>query len=90
MWNPGWWPDKNTQFGKLKTWSIREDGCYLDGERVSDTCLRDFRIGEGHYLSVRIGVSKDAINKGGMNLFGEGFGDHAQGIRMAIYKKQNS
>ncbi len=88
MWNPGWWPDKNTQYGILKTWSIREDGCYLDGEKVSDLTLRDFKITEENFLSVKIGVAENAVHKGGMNLFGEGFGDYAQGIRMAIYKKQ--
>ncbi len=89
MWNPGWWPDKNTQYGKLKTWSIREDGCYLDGEKISGTTLGEFDIMKENFLSVKIGVSENALHKGGMNLFGEGFGDHAQGIRMAIYKKQN-
>ncbi len=88
MWNPGWWPDKNTQYGKLKTWSIREEGCFLDGERVSDLTLKDFGITEESFVSVKIGVAEDAKNSGGMNLFGEGFGDYAQGIRMAIYNKQ--
>ncbi|MBQ7636456.1 MAG: helix-turn-helix domain-containing protein [Lachnospiraceae bacterium] len=88
MWNPGWWPDKNTQYGDLKTWSIREDGCYIDGEKVSDLKLNEFGITDENYVSVKIGVSEDAVNRGGMNLFGEGFGDYAQGIRMAIYKKQ--
>ncbi len=88
MWNPGWWPDKNTQYGKLKTWSVREDGSYLDGEKVSTVKLEDLGITEENFLSVRIGVAPNAVHKGGMNLFGEGFGDYAQGIRMAIYKKQ--
>ena len=89
MWNPGWWPDKNTQFGILKTWSLREDGCFLDGVKVSDLTLKDFNIYDEDFISVKIGVADDAKHRGGMNLFGEGFGDYAQGIRMAIYKKHD-
>jgi predicted transcriptional regulator len=89
MWNPGWWPDKNSQYGVLKTWSVREDGCFLDGEKVSDLKLGDLNIYKENFVSVKIGVSEGAKHKGGLNLFGEGFGDYAQGIRMAIYKKHD-
>jgi predicted transcriptional regulator len=89
MWNPGWWPDKNSQYGVLKTWSVREDGCFLDGEKVSDLKLGDLNIYKENFVSVKIGVSESAKHKGGLNLFGEGFGDYAQGIRMAIYKKHD-
>ncbi|MCR5584162.1 MAG: helix-turn-helix domain-containing protein [Lachnospiraceae bacterium] len=89
MWNPGWWPDKNTQYGVLKTWSLREDGCFIDGEKVSDLTLADVDLYKENFISVKIGVSENAKHKGGLNLFGEGFGDYAQGIRMAIYKKHD-
>ena len=85
VWNPAWWPDKNTQYGMLKTWSVRPDGSFLDNEKVSGITLKDLGIGRENYVSVKIGVSKDSKNAGGMNLFGDGFGDFAQGIRMAVY-----
>lgn len=82
--NPDWWPDKNTQYGMLKTWTITEQGCYLDGEKVCDSILKDFDIRQKDYISVRIGIKDDAVHKGGLNLFGEGFGDYAQNIVMKI------
>lgn len=87
-WNPEWWPDKNTQYGMLKTWSLKEDGTYIDGERVSQTPLSAYRLNEKEYISVRIGIKENAEHIGGINLFGEGFGDYAQGIRMAIYYEE--
>lgn len=87
-WNPEWWPDKNTQYGLLKTWSLKEDGTYIDGEKVSQTPLSAYRLNEKEYISVRIGIKENAEHIGGVNLFGEGFGDYAQGIRMAIYYEE--
>ncbi|MDF2941354.1 MAG: transcriptional regulator [Herbinix sp.] len=82
--NPDWWPDKNTQYGMLKTWRITEQGCYLDEEKSSARCLKEFSLSKQDYISVRIGIKEDANNKGGMNLFGEGFGDFEQNIVMKI------
>lgn len=85
--NPSWWPDKNTQFGILKTWMITEQGCYLDDEKTCDRKLKDFRLGQQDYISVRVGIREDAEHQGGLNLFGEGFGDYAQNIVMKIVFK---
>lgn len=86
--NPSWWNDASSQYGQLKTWRVDANGSYLDGERLSDTSLADLHLEEGDYVSLRIGVHADAEHVGGMNLFGERFGDHAQGIVMrAGYSK---
>lgn len=85
IWNPEWWPDKNTQFGLLKTWKISGDGTYLDDEKLSEVTLQEYHLNESDYISVRIGIKENAVHKGGINLFGDGFGDYAQGIRMAIF-----
>ncbi len=87
-WNPDWWPDKNTQYGLLKTWKLAEDGTYIDEQKISETPLHQYSLNESDYISVRIGVKEDAVHKGGINLFGEGFGDYAQGIRMALYYEE--
>lgn len=85
--NPAWWPDKNTQFGKLKTWKITESGTYLDKKKISDTKLSDFALVDGDYISVRIGNDENAVYQGGMNLFGDCFGDYPQDILMKIIYK---
>lgn len=80
--NPEWWPDKNTQYGELKTWILTEQGTYLDNNRISSLSIGDYRLSENAYISVRIGMKEDAKHIGGVNLFGDCFGDYAQNIRM--------
>lgn len=87
-WNPEWWPDKNTQYGLLKTWILAENGTFLEEEKLSAASIKDYRLNESDFISVRIGIKEDAVHKGGINLFGDGFGDYAQGIRMAIYYEE--
>lgn len=82
--NPEWWPDKNTQFGILKTWSLTDQGSYIDDIKVNQRSIHDYRLSEKEYISVRIGIKEDAKHKGGINLFGDCFGDYAQDIRMKI------
>lgn len=83
--NPDWWPDKNTQYGVLKTWSLREEGTFIDKELVKSTPITNYHLGDTEYISVRIGIKEDAMNIGGINLFGDCFGDYAQHIKMVIY-----
>ena len=47
--------------------------------------LAEFKLEEQEYISVRIGVKEDAVHKGGMNLFGNGFGDYPQDIVMKMW-----
>lgn len=82
--NPDWWPDKNTQYGMLRTWRITQQGCYLEEEKTCDRALPAFHLGQKDYISVRIGIKDEAVNKGGFNLFGEAFGDYEQNIVMRI------
>ena len=80
--NPEWWPDKNTQYGILKTWKLTADGTYIDEEKVSAACLSDYDLTENPYISVRIGIKEDADHAGGLNLFGKQFGDYGQDLVM--------
>lgn len=82
--NPAWWSDTSSQFGLLKTWRVDGKGSFLDGEPLSDITLGDLCLGRGDYVSLRLGVRPDAEHVGGLNLFGERFGDHAQGIVMRV------
>lgn len=83
--NPEWWPDKNTQYGELKTWTFTERGTYLDGHKVSEVRLSEYGLSEKEYISVRIGIKEDAEHPGGLNLFGNCFGDHPQDIKLILF-----
>jgi len=82
--NPSWWSDTSSQFGLLKTWRVDASGASLDGEPLSGVTLADLDLANREYISLRIGVRADAEHTGGINLFGEKFGDHAQGIVMRV------
>ena len=83
--NPAWWTDTRTQYGFLKTWSVDHCGTYLDGAILSPVTLDDLKIEQFGRVSVRIGVESDARNKGGINLFGEAFGDYPQSLKLRVY-----
>lgn len=82
--NPEWWPDKNTQYGVLKRWRIEKDGTYLDEKKVSDKGICDYDLNEKEYIAVRLGISEDAVHQGGVNLFGEEFGDYGQNLVLTL------
>ena len=81
---PQWWDNNMTQFGVLKSLSITEEGTFLDGEFFSPLTLSDFSLRDNPYISFKLGVKEDAHYVGGLNLFGEKFGDYAQNILMKI------
>ena len=82
--NPPWWSDTASQFGLLKTWRVDASGSRLDGEIVSGVCLADLALNGREYIALSIGVREDATHVGGLNLFGEKFGDYPQGIVMRV------
>ena len=80
--NPSWWSDTSSQFGLLKTWKVSREGTTLDGDPLSCVTLADLNLTRGDYIALRLGVSPDAEHVGGLNLFGDKFGDFPQGIVM--------
>ena len=82
--NPSWWSDTSSQFGLLKTWRVDAAGSKLDGEPLSGVTLADLKLNAQDYISLRVGVSADSEHVGGLNLFGDKFGDFAQGVVMRV------
>ena len=87
IYTPEWWSLASTQFGEYKRWLINSKGSYLEGTRISGICLKDLKIEESECITFRIGIKNDAKNVGGINLFGEKFGDYPRNITMAIQYK---
>lgn len=81
---PAWWSDTSTQFGFLKTWRVDHTGSYLDNQQVGDVNIADLALDPYRYISVRIGVPADAENVGGLNLFGDKFGDYPQALQLRV------
>lgn len=81
---PEWWSETSTQFGFLKIWRVDTTGTYLDNQHIGDLTLKDLNLGSSEFISVRIGVPEDAEYIGGLNLFGEAFGDYPQNLVLRV------
>ena len=82
--NPEWWSDFSTQYGVIKTLLITQDCVFLDETPVSTQNLTKLGVQKGDYITFRIGIKPDAKHQGGLNLFGEQFGDFAQGLIYSV------
>ena len=82
---PQCWGLSNTQFGLLKNLTISKTGVYLDDVEVrSDITIDSLKLEERSFIALKFEVKESAEHKGGMNIFGKGFGDFPQGIKLSL------
>jgi len=84
---PPWWDVRDTQFGLLKRWRITAEGAFLDEAHLSTITIDDLALSgsEGEKeITLRIGIKSNAVHVGGLNLFGVGWGDHAQNLALIL------
>ena len=80
---PSWWTDGNTQYGLLKTISFNHSGSYLDSVACEPgVTLEQLALAAQPFISFRIEIKPTARYIGGVNLFGDKFGDYQQNILM--------
>lgn len=82
--NPDWYPDNLNQYGLLKTIRILNHGTYMEGDPLSAVTINDFAA-DADMWRLRIEVKEDAANVGGCTLFGQGFGNYEQDIKLKSY-----
>lgn len=84
---PDIWPMGRTQYGLLTSISLRQDGSYINESPVNPAVsLSTVGLDEHPFISFKVCIKSDAVNIGGVNIFGEKYGDHPQGICMrAVY-----
>jgi len=83
VYTPEWWTNRS-QYGLLKTISVSRAGSYIDGVRLSDVAIDDLNIAYGETIGLRIASLDSARHCGGVTLFGKGFGNYDQDIRVAV------
>ena len=84
VYTPGWWKLKGSQYGKLKSWRVTSGGSYVDGLKISPVSLKELDLAVHHSIRLRIGVKDDARHRGGINIFGRGFGNYDQDIVLRL------
>ncbi len=82
---PDWWGDGLNQYGLLKSLIVNRDGTFIDGScRIGDITVDDLHLDYNASLTLRLAVPPDTRNPGGLTLFGVGFGDYNQPIRVKM------
>ncbi len=82
---PAVWQHGRTQYGLLKTFSVRKNGGYIDGVMVNPKInIENLNLNMNPFISLKIEIKSDAEHIGGINIFGEKYGDFKQGIIMRI------
>jgi len=84
VYTPVWWKLKGSQYGKLKGWRVTESGSYVDGIKISPVSLKELDLEVHHSIRLRIGVRDEAKHRGGLNIFGRGFGNYDQDIVLRL------
>ncbi|MCZ8511089.1 helix-turn-helix domain-containing protein [Paenibacillus filicis] len=81
---PEWWRTGLNQYGHLKVIRVREEGTFIDGQRVTGTKLSNLPL-DRNYWTLRIAVEEGAEHVGGLTLYGEGFGNYNQDVLFRVY-----
>lgn len=82
---PLWWNENYSQYGLLKHLRITDTDTGIDGEKISDTNLSSLNLEDSPFITLRIGIDRDAEHKGGLTIFGEHFGNHPQNILLTLF-----
>jgi predicted transcriptional regulator len=82
---PPWWRLKGSQYGILTHWLVTANGTFMGDEKLSDVTLADIQLSEHHSIRLRLGIDERVGQPGGVNIFGRGFGNHDQDIRMRMH-----
>lgn len=84
LYTPDWWFPNWNQYGLLKLLTLNHDGTYIDGKKISDVKASDFNINHKSDLIFTFAVPETAHNVGGLTLFGKGFGNYNQDIKVRV------
>lgn len=83
--NPEWWPNVNTQYGKLVSLVVTDNGVMLNGIDVNQKINVDsLELDKHDSIKVTFGNKGTSTHIGGMNIFGSCFGDYEQDIVLKI------
>lgn len=82
--NPDWWPPHLNQYGVLKLIRINQHGSFIDGCHISEVTIDDIGLNYKSDITLRLSVSDQSENKGGLTIFGKGFGNFSQDLLVRV------
>lgn len=86
IFTPEWW-HKDIHHGIMKHVRINKQGSFIDGVQVSEITINDLNINCDKEIMLRIACSSLAKHRGGVTLFGKGFGNYDQDIQVVLHCK---
>ncbi|MBO5197130.1 MAG: winged helix-turn-helix transcriptional regulator [Lachnospiraceae bacterium] len=84
LYSPDWWVYGKNQYGMLKALIINRTGCYLDGQKINNLTIDDLAITQGSEIHYRISAPDTGGECGGLTLYGKGFGNYNQSIKVQM------
>ena len=88
IFTPDWWFPNWNQYGLLKMIVINKKGTFVDGLKISDVDIRRFNLDYKSTIRFKFQIEEDAKNIGGLTIFGSGFGNYNQDIKVRIAYSQ--
>lgn len=85
IFTPDWWFPNWNQYGLLKMLVINHKGTFIDGLQISAATINDFHLNSNSTIKLRLGVDDDAERIGGLTIYGQGFGNYGQDIKVSIH-----
>ena len=68
----------------LKLLSVNRHGTFIDGAMVSPVTIQSLGLNEKSDFRFRISAPSDSCHAGGLTLFGHGFGNYNQDIKLHV------
>ena len=87
IFTPDWWFPNWNQYGLLKMIVINRKGTFIDGLKISDVNINQFNLDYKSDIRFKFQIADNAKNVGGLTLFGKGFGNYNQDIKVRIAYK---
>ncbi len=84
LFTPDWWFSNWNQYGLLKTLLIRNDGTWIDDQKLSDVTMEQLQVNGKAPMYLRLEVPDKARHVGGLTIFGRDFGNYNQDIEFRI------
>jgi Predicted transcriptional regulator len=82
--SPEWWAEDVNQYGLLKVLRLNGKGTFIDGRLMSRLTVDNLEL-SGNQWTLRISADNAERGRGGLTLFGKGFGNYDQDIVVRSY-----
>ncbi len=77
------------QYGMLKLIRINQHGSFIDGCRISEVTIDDIGLNYKSDITLRLSVSDQSENKGGLTIFGKRFGNFSQDLLLRVLYEEH-